>query len=84
MMGNAPNKKPHVCYRCGGPATTNYMSLQYCVICKQVVKRMAHLIPMGPPFGFPGADGYDDDDLVSEPQVNAPEGGGQNGPEAAK
>lgn len=42
------------CYRCGGRAYHEYMSLPYCPICYMIVSEMAHLIPMGPPVGFPG------------------------------
>lgn len=45
------------CYRCGGRARRSYMGLDYCRICREVVEAMAHLIPTGPPVGFPGAPG---------------------------
>lgn len=49
-------KKP--CYRCGGNATVQYMGLDYCVICREVVMRMLSIVGMGGMFGFPGAPGY--------------------------
>jgi hypothetical protein len=39
------------------------MALDYCGICATVVMEMAWLIPLGPPFGFPGAKGYPPDEL---------------------
>lgn len=49
-------KKP--CFRCGGNATVGYMSIDYCVICREVVMRMMPIVGFGGMFGFPGATGY--------------------------
>lgn len=51
-------KKKKPCYRCGGTASTQYMGLDYCRICRIVVVRMMPMIGMGGMFGFPGASGY--------------------------
>ena len=49
-------KKP--CYRCGGNATVQYMALDYCRICREVIMRMMPMVGMGGMFGFPGSTGY--------------------------
>lgn len=49
-------KKP--CYRCGGDATVEYMSLHYCAICRLVIVRMIPVVGLGGMFGFPGSTGY--------------------------
>lgn len=49
-------KKP--CFRCGGTAQAQYMAIDYCVICREVVMRMMPIVGMGGMFGFPGAPGY--------------------------
>lgn len=49
-------KKP--CYRCGGDAKVQYMGLDYCIICREVIMRMLPVVGMGGQFGFPGAVGY--------------------------
>lgn len=55
--------RERVCYRCGKilqPDPLQYMGLDYCMICREVVSAMAWMIttPGGPPFGFPGGPGY--------------------------
>jgi hypothetical protein len=49
-----------VCYRCCVelPVVYPYMGLDYCLICREVVVAMSWLIPLGGPYGFPGAPGY--------------------------
>ncbi len=49
-------KKP--CYRCGGGATVQYMALDYCIICREVIMRMLPIVGLGGMFGFPGSTGY--------------------------
>lgn len=51
-------RKKNPCYRCGGNATVEFMSLKYCVICQTVVMRMMAVVGFGGMFGFPGAEGY--------------------------
>lgn len=46
------------CFRCAAPATTDYMGLHYCRICRDVVNAMSAAVRHDPPFGFPGAEGY--------------------------
>jgi hypothetical protein len=57
MSVDRPKK---VCYRCCVELDLvyEYMGLSYCMICREVVVAMSWLIPLGPPFGFPGAPGY--------------------------
>ena len=55
--------RERVCYRCGKilePDPLQFMGLDYCMICRDVVSAMAWMIttPGGPPFGFPGGPGY--------------------------
>lgn len=49
-------KKP--CYRCGGTASVQYMAIDYCSICCEVIVRMLPIVGMGGQYGFPGASGY--------------------------
>lgn len=51
-------QKPWPCYRCGGPATVEYMGLHYCGMCRQVIVAMIGTVGHDPPYGFPGAKGY--------------------------
>ena len=51
-------KGPKPCYRCGGKATTEYMAIHYCSICRLVVIRMLPIVGLGGMPGFPGASGY--------------------------
>ena len=49
-------KKP--CYRCGGTASVQFMAIDYCSICREVIVRMMPIVGMGGQYGFPGAAGY--------------------------
>lgn len=46
------------CYRCGVLATTDYMGLHYCLMCRVMVVQMLQAVRHDPPFGFPGGPGY--------------------------
>ncbi len=46
------------CYRCGVLATTDYMGLHYCLMCRVVIVQMLPAVRHDPPYGFPGASGY--------------------------
>lgn len=46
------------CYRCGIVATTDYMGLHYCQICRVAIVQMLPAVRHDPPYGFPGASGY--------------------------
>jgi len=52
------SKPKKLCYRCARPADVQYMGLDYCWICREVIISLAWLIVTDPPFGFPGAKGY--------------------------
>lgn len=49
---------PFPCYRCAVEATTEYMGLHYCMMCRAVVIQMLPGVRHDPPYGFPGASGY--------------------------
>lgn len=49
---------PRPCYRCGVEATTDFMGLHYCSVCRIVVFRILPSVRHDPPFGFPGSSGY--------------------------
>ena len=51
--------RPLRCYRCALPAIDQFMNLDYCTICREVVKVMYPKVSQDPPYGFPGAPGYD-------------------------
>ncbi len=46
------------CYRCAVIATTSYMGIDYCLMCRVVVVQMLPGVRHDPPYGFPGAPGY--------------------------
>ena len=46
------------CYRCGVEASTEYMGLHYCMMCRIVVVQTIGAVRHDPPFGFPGSPGY--------------------------
>lgn len=46
------------CYRCNADAKVQYMQLDYCVVCRDVVVMMYPAVQHSPPYGFPGAKGY--------------------------
>jgi len=52
-------RKVRLCYRCARPAKRAFMALDYCLLCSQVVPMMYPAVRHDPPFGFPGAKGYD-------------------------
>lgn len=56
LWSSGKKKKP--CYRCGGDAKMEYMSLHYCEICHTVVLRMLPIVGFGGMPGFPGAPGH--------------------------
>ena len=49
---------PYPCYRCAAVATTDYMGLRYCLMCRVVVVQMLPGVRHDPPYGFPGSSGY--------------------------
>ena len=46
------------CYRCGKRASTEYMGLAYCPVCRDVIVATLPGLRGEPPFGFPGSSGY--------------------------
>jgi hypothetical protein len=58
LVVTARAKPSWPCYRCGGPATVEYMGLHYCGMCRQVIVAMIGTVGHDPPYGFPGAKGY--------------------------
>ncbi len=61
---------PRPCYRCAAIATTDYMGLHYCIMCRVVVVQMIQAVRHDPPYGFPGASGYIDFPEPSEAPVD--------------
>lgn len=54
------HKTPRPCFRCGVVATDEYLSIPYCMICKEVVAMTLPGVRSDPPYGFPGSPGYFD------------------------
>jgi hypothetical protein len=50
--------EPRPCYRCADLATTEYMSLPYCMMCRVVIVQVLPMVRHDPPYGFPGSTGY--------------------------